>query len=505
MTAAVPKSIIIVGGGTAGWSAAAALSQFLKNTNTQITLIESDKIGTVGVGEASIPNIRNFNAYVGLDDLSFIRQTKATFKLGIEFKHWKDGNDSFFHPFGAYGADMMDTSFYECFLKARLSQTDLNIQDYSLSTQIALQDRFAQPAPSQSPISDFGYAYHFDAALYAKALQQIALMRGVISVNSLITETQLDPLTGDIASVRLESGETLQADFFIDCSGFKALLIEEALETGYVSWQHYLPCDRAVAAKCAPGEQDVLRPYTVATAQPQGWSWRIPLQDVIGNGYVYSSEFATDEEAIDTLEAHMENRALSSPSRQKFTAGMRKRFWNRNCVSLGLASGFIEPLESTSINLVHRALSILMDYFPTQAHVAPLKKEANLQFEKEQIRIRDFIILHYKMSSRRDTDFWRYVTSMDIPESLDRKIDVFKACGKILNLDYESFEPASWITLFEGLGVRPDALNRRITGISSDQILQNLERMKTGLYRSASTASPHKEFLENILRQSPIK
>jgi len=496
-----PERIVIVGGGTAGWSAAACLSQFLKNTDTQIILVESSKIATVGVGEASIPNLRNFNAYVGLDDLSFIQKTKATFKLGIQFKHWKDGKDSFFHPFGAYGADMMDASFYDCFLKARQTKPDLDLQDYSLSTQIALQDRFAQPAPAQSAISDFGYAYHFDATLYAESLKHLALERGVESMDDLVIDVHLKSESGEIKNLKLESGRTLQADFFIDCSGFRALLIEGALKTGYESWKHWLPCDRAVAMKCHPKNRKSLKPYTVATAQSHGWSWRIPLQDLVGNGYVYCSEFTTDHLAEEILSAQMESSPLSAPNYQKFTAGMRKQFWSKNCVSLGLASGFIEPLESTSINLVHRALSILMEYFPGNNNCLTLSQEANLQFQKEQIRIRDFIILHYKLSSRRDSDFWRYVTAMDIPESLSRKIDTFKANGKVLSHDFESFEPASWITLFEGLGVKPHALNRRIEDLEQNSIINNLERMKIGLLRSAATASPHGEFLNNILRK----
>jgi len=494
-----PKTIIIVGGGTAGWSAAACLSQFLKNTDTQIMLVESRKISTVGVGEASIPNIRNFNTYVGLDDVSFIRQTKATFKLGIQFEHWKNGRDRFFHPFGNYGVDMLDMPFYDCFLKARQSQPDLSIEDYSLSTQIALLDRFAQPTQTQSALSDFGYAYHFDAALYANSLKHLATNRGVKSIDARVVDVSLDSKSGVIKTLTLESGATLQADFFIDCSGFRALLIEGALKTGYENWQAWLPCDRAIAMKCRPQNHDSLKPYTIATAQSYGWSWRIPLQDMVGNGYVYSHEFITDDAAFEALSAQMETESVTPPNPQKFIAGMRKQFWNKNCVSLGLASGFIEPLESTSINLVHRGLSILMDYFPTHENFSPLVKEANFQFAKEQIRIRDFIILHYKLSSRRDSEFWKYVTSMDIPESLTRKIETFKACGKILSLDYESFEPASWITLFEGLGVTPEALTRRTEDLDHTVILKDLKRMKAGLSHSATTASPHNMFLNGIM------
>ncbi|GAB5459007.1 MAG: tryptophan 7-halogenase [Henriciella sp.] len=506
MAAEPIKSIIILGGGTAGWSAAACLSRFLQDQDVSITLVESSQIATVGVGEASIPNIRNFNEFVGLNERSFIESTNGTFKLGIGFHDWAELGSSFFHPFGDYGLSLGEFDFFSCFMKAKETDPNLRLETYSLACQLAKKKRFAQPISDQaSTLSQFGYAFHFDATLYAQRLRQLATMRGVEHVDERVADVGLDPETGHISYLALENGLKLEGDLFVDCSGFRALLIEQALQTGYEDWSHWLPCDRAISLPCSSERPDTLKPYTIATARSSGWSWRIPLQHRIGNGYVYASVFQTDEDAQAELEQSLEAPASADPNRQRFTAGMRAKFWNKNCVSLGLASGFIEPLESTSINLVHRALSILMNYFPDRSFDPVLSREANSQFQAEQERVRDFIILHYKLSRRTDTAFWRHVTEQSVPESLARKMDLFQARGKLLNYEFESFEPASWQTLYAGFGVQPRTLDLKLNTVPIDQLKLALSKIETSVEQAAGSALPHHQFIANHFGPAPAQ
>jgi len=488
------RSIAIVGGGTAGWSAAACLARFLAKRQTKITLVDSAAIGTVGVGEASVPNIHNFNAWLGLDELDFIETTQGTFKLGIRFDDWRERGSSFFHPFGKYGVGFEGMEFHQCLAKARELKDDSALADYSLPIALARGDRFAQPLlDAKSPLTDYGYAYHFDATLYARRLKRYAIERGVAHLDRRIADVRLAE-NGDIAAVEFDDGSSLQADFFIDCSGFRALLIEGALRTGYESWQRWLPCDSAVAFPCerSPGS---LSPYTVATAREAGWTWKIPLQHRVGNGYVYARDLLSDDAATSALIAQMPSAPAASPNYQRFTAGMRKRFWNRNCVALGLAGGFIEPLESTSINLVHRGLSVLMDYWPGIPVDERRAAAANRHFELEQQHIRDFIILHYKLTARRDTELWRQVAAMDVPDSLQHRIDTFRSCGTLLQYDAESFKPESWLTMFNGFGVLQESFDSRVNDIDVPRMLGALGVIRESVRRASSEALPHEQFV----------
>lgn len=494
MTSTPISSLVIVGGGTAGWSAAACLVKFLAKRPTAITLVDSSSIGTVGVGEASVPNIHNFNAYLGLDELDFIESTQGTFKLGIRFDDWRASGASFFHPFGRYGVGFEGLDFHQCLAKARGLGRTSSLADFSLPIALARAEKFAQPVmDAKSPLTEYGYAFHFDASLYARRLRKYATERGVKHVDQRIQEVVLAE-NGDIAGLRLEDGSRLDADFFIDCSGFRALLIEGALETGYESWKHWLPCDAAVALPCARPEGS-LSPYTVATARGAGWTWRIPLQHRVGNGYVYAREFLDEQAATDVLTRQLPNPPGAQPNHQRFTAGMRKRFWNRNCIALGLAGGFIEPLESTSINLVHRGLSVFLDYYPSK-EVDPRRADAaNRHFAVEQQHIRDFIILHYKLSGRRDSEFWRYVSSMPIPDSLQHRIDAFCSCGALLQYQAESFKPESWLTMYEGFGVAQEDYDSRVNDIDVPRMMGALDVIRNSILRAADNAMPHADFI----------
>ncbi len=503
MTAEPIRSIIIVGGGTAGWSAAACLVRFLAKRPTAITLVDSSAIGTVGVGEASVPNIHNFNSYLGLDELDFIESTQGTFKLGIRFDDWRGPATSFFHPFGRYGVGFEGLDFHQCLAYARQVGKGAPLADYSLPIALARGERFAQPVQDEkSPLTDYGYAYHFDAALYARRLRRYSMERGVAHLDRRIEDVQLAE-NGDIAALHLDDGSRLAADFFIDCSGFRALLIEGALRTGYESWQQWLPCDSAVALPCAraPGS---LSPYTIATARAAGWTWRIPLQHRVGNGYVYAREFLSDEAAAAALIAQMPGTPTAAPNYQRFTAGMRKQFWNRNCIALGLAGGFIEPLESTSINLVHRGLSVFMDYYPGRETDPRRAAAANRHFALEQQHIRDFIILHYKLAGRTDTELWRRAGAMEVPESLQHRIDTFRSCGQLLKHDAESFKPESWLAMYHGFGVAQESCDSRVHDIDITRMLGALDVIGASVSRAASSALPHEQFVAKFCPAPPV-
>ncbi|EGF91105.1 tryptophan halogenase [Asticcacaulis biprosthecium C19] len=497
MTAGPVRRIVILGGGTAGWAAAAAMAKFGDGRDFDITVIDSSEIGTVGVGEASVPNIRNFNAWLGLGELDFIASTRGTFKLGIEFVDWRTTGTRFFHPFGRYGVDLEDVDFHQCLARARAAGFDAPLEAFSLPIAMARQDRFSQPVSDpRSPLSDYGYAYHFDAGLYAKRLRRYAVERNVKHLDRRVAGAAMKD-NGHVDALLFDDGNRFEADLFIDCSGFRGLLIEGALKTGYDDWTHWLPCDRAVALPCRRAGS-ALEPYTHATAREAGWTWRIPLQHRVGNGYVYCSAFLDDQAAIDRLTGAMESDPLAEPNLLRFVTGTRKQFWNGNCVALGLAGGFIEPLESTSINLVHRALSTLMEYFPDTGFDPRLQAVANRRMRLETEHIRDFIILHYKASQRRDTAFWRQCADMTIPDSLALKMDAYRAAGHLLQFEAESFKPESWLTLFEGLGLLPETVEPLAGQIDACELTGPLNAMRASVVQAAQQAMPHAAFIERF-------
>jgi tryptophan 7-halogenase len=490
-------SICIVGGGTAGWMTAAAMSHMLGCAHVSIKLVESDAIGTVGVGEATVPHIRFFNAKLGIDEAEFMARTKATFKLGIEFRNWGRKGDSYIHPFGAFGNQIGGVDFHHYW--AQLFPVGLadSIEAYSLPVAAARSDKFAHPdAKQQSLLSTYSYAFQFDAGLYAAYLRDLAEKHGVLRHEGQIIEVEQNSDTGFVERVVLDNGKKIDADLFIDCSGFKGLLIEDVLKSGYENWSHWLPCDRAIAVPCATNGP--LTPYTRATALDAGWTWRIPLQHRVGNGHVYCSHYIGDDEAAAALVAHLESPPAANLRFLRFTTGKRKVHWSKNVVAIGLAAGFLEPLESTSIHLIQLAIGRLLDFFPDKSWDPMFAGEFNRLMDLEYERVRDFLILHYHATERDDTPFWNYVRTMPIPESLALKMDAFKERGIVVNYRDGMFLDASWIAVYAGQNVIPKHVDPRVGRLGQNKILAQLQRMKAACDVAAKTLPSHSDYLTQI-------
>jgi tryptophan halogenase len=446
--------IVIAGGGTAGWMAAAALARFFR-TGADIRLIESEAIGTVGVGEATIPQIRLFNDNLGIDEADFLRRTQGTFKLGIDFVDWTEPGSRYFHGFGSLGRGMGILPFYQYWLRYHGEGGALGLWDFTANAIAARENRFGQlPSHINGQPTGLGYAYHFDASLYARFLRRIAEANHVRRTEGKIGSVALDGETGFIEALVMEDGERIEGDLFIDCSGFRGLLIEEALGSGYEDWSAYLPCDRALAVPCARVEP--LTPYTRSTAREAGWQWRIGLQHRTGNGHVYCSDHVSDEAAAEILLGNLDGEALAEPLRLRFRAGKRRRIWKKNCVALGLAAGFLEPLESTSIHLVQSGIARLLTLFPTHRFDEADIAEFNAQSDFEWEAVRDFIMLHYRLN-RRPGEFWRRCREMTLPDSLAHKIELFQSRGVIVRYNQELFNEISWLQVMYGQGLRPRA------------------------------------------------
>jgi tryptophan halogenase len=491
------RRIVIVGGGSAGWMAAAALAAVVGRRVQEIVLVESAQIGAIGVGEATLPTLRAFNATLGLDEIEFIRSTKATFKLGIEFRGWNPTR-TFFHGFGDFGPNLGGVSPHQLWLAMRAAGDDQSYADHSISSVAARFGRFAPPRPdAASVLGSYSYAYQFDAAAYAAYLRAHAERRGVKRIEGRIIDVRLRADDGFIECVRLEDGRSVSGDLFIDCSGFAALLIERALQAGFEDWSKWLPCDRALAVGCArSGEPS---PFTRSIAHRAGWQWRIPLQHRTGNGHVFCSGHIDEEEAAQTLLANLDGEALGSPKLIKFTAGRRREMWKHNCVALGLASGFLEPLESTSIHLVESGIGRLIELFPDQGFEPKLAHEYNRLMSRSYESIRDFIILHY-WASGREGELWRYCRNMPLPEALRHQIELFQSRGVVALYDSGAFAEPSWVSIYFGLGVFP-AGRDPMTGLMDEAALRRELGRRARLVSGAAQSLPsHGSFIDKYCR-----
>jgi tryptophan halogenase len=488
------RKIVIVGGGTAGWMAAAAFSALLEKGAFEIDLVESDEIGTVGVGEATIPPLVAFNNLLGINEDEFLAASQGTFKLGIEFVDWGAPGERYFHPFGPHGQDLKAVHFHQLYLRESKRRPLADIKEWSMSGAAAELRRFARPGPdARLPLSQLAYAFHFDAGLYARFLRSYAERGGVRRIEGRIVDVAVDGESGHVRSVTLADGASVEGELFLDCSGFRGLLIEQTLGTGYEDWSRWLPCDRAAAVPTKlPGPPE---PFTRSTARAAGWQWRIPLQHRMGNGLVYSSAHLDRADAESLLLANLEAEALAEPRHLAFTAGRRKLAWNANVVSLGLSSGFVEPLESTSIQLIQSGIAKLLALFPDRRFDPRERDEYNRQMQDLFEDVRDFVILHYKATRRDDSDFWNYCRTMDVPDGLAAKLDLWRSKGRVFREGRELFQTASWVAVLLGQGIVPEEHEPSADAIDPELAADALEKMRQSYRRMAEHMPAHADFV----------
>lgn len=498
--------VVIVGGGSAGWMCAAGLVGVLPRSQYHVTLIESDEIGTVGVGEATLPSLKDFNDLLGIDESQFMRETRATFKLGIEFREWDLPGDRYVHPFGSFGQLWGGIEFQHHWTRAR--QRGLNparFEAYSCAIRACERNAFEFPDSQFTRSTHYAYAYHFDASLYADYLRRWAIGRGVQRVEGQVTEVALHPESGNVATLTLKSGARIEGDLFIDCSGFRSLLLGQTLGSEWQDWSHWLPCDRALAV---PSERTgELTPYTRSTAQKGGWIWRIPLQHRTGNGYVFSSRFLSEEDARETLLGQLDGKALAEPKLLRFRAGRRVHAWKRNCVGIGLASGFLEPLESTSIFLIQRAIQDLLRLMPVRAVGEPadprLSNEFNRRSDALYERIRDFLILHYVANRRSGQPLWDHVRAQELPASLQHKMRLFEARGHVPYYKDGFFSRDSWLAVLFGQGLRPAAYDRLADAVPLAQLDGKMRELLDRVHGHVEQMRPHSEVIEHYCSEEP--
>ena len=470
--------VVIAGGGTAGWMAAAALANTLGGA-IDLTLVESDAIGTIGVGESTIPPLLLFNRLLGIGEPEFMRATQATFKLGIKFENWKDISESYFHSFGAAGKDHWSAGFQHFWLNGLRRGHLHSFDDYSLELKAALEGKFAH-----LPDNRMNYAYQLDSALYARFLRNKAEADGARRIEGRIAEVELDGESGEIAALKLDGDRRIEGDLFLDCTGFRALLIEGALHAGFDDWTHYLPCDSAIAVQTASVRPAV--PYTRAIAHDAGWQWRIPLQHRQGNGIVYCSRYLDREAALERLLGSVEGQVLTEPNVIGYRTGVRRQQWHKNCVAVGLAGGFMEPLESTSIHLIQRAVLRLIRMLPG-GKVSPRDvAEFNEQTFTDMEQIRDFLVLHYKVTERRDSPFWRQCAAMAIPDSLEQKIELFRETGRVFRKNEELFAENSWIQVMLGQGIMPTSYHPVADKLRQEELDRFLTSLRDGVSQTVA-------------------
>ncbi|MFM9937139.1 MAG: tryptophan halogenase family protein [Novosphingobium sp.] len=481
------RRVVVAGGGTAGWMAAAALARTLGNS-IELTLVESEAIGTVGVGESTIPPLVVYNRLLGIAEADFMRATRATFKLGINFENWKQQGESYFHSFGETGRDHWSAGFQHFWMHGQTKGYTASYDDYCIELQAAMKSKFAH-----LPDNRINYAYQLDSSLYAVFLRKLAEADGAKRVEGKIAEVQLNPESGNIAALLLESGQRIEGDLFLDCTGFRALLMEGALHVGYDDWSHYLPCDSAIAVQTASVRPPV--PYTRAIAHDAGWQWRIPLQHRQGNGIVYCSRYLDKDAALERLFSTVEGERLTQPNFIRFTTGARRKQWHRNCIAVGLSGGFMEPLESTSIHLIQRAILRIVRMLPMGEVSERDVAEFNDQQMTDMEQIRDFLILHYKATERRDSPFWRQCADMEIPESLTHRIELFRETGRVFRKNEELFVENSWVQVMMGQGIMPKAYHPVATKLSDAELSHLLTGLRESVAKTVASLPDHQNYV----------
>lgn len=492
------ERIVIVGGGTAGWMAAAVLSRLPKDRRLEVVLVESEAIGTVGVGEATIPPFVEFNQLLEIDEQDMLAASQGSFKLGIQFVNWGKLGDSYIHPFGAYGYHIGGIAFHQIWRSLRESGDRRPIQVFNLETMAAFFGRFARTADyAREDLPPVNYAYHIDAGRYARFLRGYAEKRGVVRHEGKVTNVAQDGESGFITAVTLEDGTVLAGDLFLDCSGFRGLLIEQTLKSGYEDWTHYLPCDRAVALPCLREDGSGPTPYTRATAHGAGWQWQVPLQHRNGNGHVYCSSFMKDDEALDILLGNIAGKPQAEPNWLRFVTGRRKKFWNKNVVALGLAAGFMEPLESTSIHLINTGINKLVALLSLDG-ITPLQENAFNRFTgKEYARIRDFLILHYNATARDDTPFWNHCRTMEVPDSLTEKVELFRMNGQIFREEDELFTETSWAAVMMGQGISMGGYNPMADAMKRPELAREIDEIEKSVRHVVERMPVHGDYLKS--------
>ncbi|MEN0039095.1 MAG: tryptophan halogenase family protein [Cellvibrio sp.] len=490
------NKIVIVGGGTAGWITAAALANKLSREVCSIELVESEEIGTIGVGESTIPPFVEMLRTLGIDEQDFISKTQGSFKLGIRFANWRTKDDVYFHPFGRAGANIGHYDFFQLWLKTKLQGGSYELMDFSPCNIMAKHGRFFLPQKApKTPIASASYALHMDAKLVAAYLRKYAEAHGVVRTEGMVTEVKQKD-NGFIKSIVLKDGREVEGQLFVDCSGFRALMIEKTLGVGYHDWSDYLPCNRAIAVQTE--NVDATPPFTKATAQDAGWIWKIPLQHRSGNGYVYANQYISDDEARATLLKNLQGEMIMEPVVIPFITGVRKEPWKYNCVSVGLSSGFIEPLESTAIHLAVRAVNFLLTFFPDQECEPALINEFNRRMIYDYEEIRDFIVMHYCTTERDDTPFWKFCKNMELPQSLKERLELFKSHGILRDGTDELFRFESWQAVLEGMQIRPRKYHPRIDNMNIAEITPMLDRAIVLLDELVQKLPTHDEFLQEF-------
>ncbi|MBL4575384.1 MAG: tryptophan 7-halogenase [Opitutaceae bacterium] len=488
------KKIVIVGGGTAGWLAAATLGNIFKQCSVGVELVESGEVGIIGVGEATIPPLLDTIRSLGIDEVDFIKATQASFKWGIKFEDWHTKGQSYFHPFGSIGATIDGHDFFQCWLKSQAEGDTTPLMTHSPESQPSKSNKFFLPFEAMNtPLKNAKYALHLDAVLVGDYLKKFCLNIGVTHTIAHVKRALIDE-SGNISHIELKDNRRIAGDFFIDCSGFKGLLIEQALDVGYDNWSHYLPCNRAVAVQTEKVGETL--PYTISKAQKAGWTWRIPLQHRTGNGYVFCDKYISDKEAIETLLANVEGKVLTEPRVIPFTTGLRRKTWYKNCLALGLAQGFLEPLESTAIHLVSKTLALFVRMFPDQQSNLVLQHEFNRRVRQDYEEIRDLLVLHYCTTNRNDSPFWRWCKNMEIPATLNHKLIFYRSSGCLIPGVEELFQPTSWYAVLTGMQVMPHRYNSSIDALDYNQLQSSMRLGRQSIWQCVTKQPSHDDFLQ---------